>query len=115
MNPIARLIKRRRKALGLSQKELSVRLGLKHSNFLTAIETGKAEIPLGRWRDFARALETNENRVLLAAMESVKPDLLAAIATDDFIAELMRWRGRRGRKGDENANSEDDQNFDAPD
>ena len=115
MNPIARLIKRRRKTLGLSQKALADRLGLKYPNFLTAIETGKAEFPLGRWRDYARALETNENRVLLAALESVKPDLLEGIATDDFIGELMRWRGRRSRKGDENARAEDDQNFDTPD
>lgn len=47
----------RRGELALSQRELAERIGLRSTNFITMIEKGRAQVPLDRAVEIAKALE----------------------------------------------------------
>src|SRR5271157_2328965 len=52
-----RWLKQRRERLGLSQRQLSNRLGMDYYTFVSQLETGRGRIPPDRYNDWARALE----------------------------------------------------------
>ncbi len=77
----AKLIRKARKKLGLSQKQVSESLGLTTSQFVSNVELKKSPIPPERVREFCEILELNSK------------ELISAIA-DDFKAKyLTKYKG----------------------
>ena len=57
---VGRILKRLRKRMGLTQAEMSERIGYDRPQFLSNVERGTSQIPLDRARDFAEAYEADE-------------------------------------------------------
>lgn len=79
-NETANLIKRRRKALGISQGDLSKILD--HTTaFTSALERGIADIPRNKVRRYAKALEVTENTIIKAMMKQRRDSFLTRSKT----------------------------------
>ncbi|MEI6093288.1 MAG: helix-turn-helix transcriptional regulator [bacterium] len=87
-------IKRRRSALKLTQKQLSDRLGFNTYQFISNLERGVAEIPPSRVKDFAEALQIDNNEFANLVSESLKrkilkkKDLMGGVE-DPFIDKFL--------------------------
>lgn len=65
-------IKKRRKELRMTQKELSEKCGYKDHTTINAIEHGKVDLSLGRLKQIALALDTTIGKLLDLEEENEK-------------------------------------------
>lgn len=63
MERLGAMLKKARTKKGLTQKELSEKLGYTTSQFISVLERSKASIPLNRVKDFCRILDLQEINV----------------------------------------------------
>lgn len=70
------LIKKNRKKLELTQKQLAAKLGYKYGNFIGMLEKGQAIFPIERWEQFAKSLEIPSQAILKAIIEERYPRML---------------------------------------
>ena len=93
---IGRFIRRRRKELGLKQLELAHRLGLTRHNFIAILEADRAAFPMGRWKDYADALEIPRPEFLKRALEENFPEMIDYIV--GFTDKPDMDRGEQGEE-----------------
>lgn len=60
-------IKARRRELGMTQKELAKRCGYKDHTTINKMENGLVDMPLGRLRQIANALDMSFDELILGA------------------------------------------------
>ena len=73
---ISKLINKKRKVKGLSQKELAFKLGFSTSQFISNIERGLADIPVNKAVQFAKILDIDESEFLGLISERAKSKTL---------------------------------------
>ncbi len=74
-----RWLKDRRERLGLSQRQLALRVGAEYYTFISQLETGRGRIPPDRYKDWAEALEMGSPdfvRQILRYYDPITHDLL---------------------------------------
>ncbi|MDX5368505.1 MAG: helix-turn-helix domain-containing protein [Alphaproteobacteria bacterium] len=76
----ADIISMRRQELGMTQAELSNKMGFARANFISIVEAGRSKIPIERAIDFADALKMD--RVWL--IEQLLRDRFPAVAEELF-------------------------------
>ena len=69
---IAKLVKEKRKLVGLSQSVLSGILGYKNAQFISNMERGVCSVPLQKVKALIGALKCDEKEVLEAVVEDVR-------------------------------------------
>lgn len=63
-------IKARRREIGMTQKELARRCGYKDHTTINKMENGLVDMPLGRLRQIANALDMSFDELILGQQES---------------------------------------------
>ena len=66
-------LRARRSKLGLSQRELAVRVNMEYYTFISQIEAGRGRIPADRMRDWAEALEMDPKEFASKLMKYYDP------------------------------------------
>jgi transcriptional regulator with XRE-family HTH domain len=66
-------LRARRSELGLSQRELAVRVNMEYYTFISQIEAGRGRIPAERMREWAIALETDPREFAITLMKYYDP------------------------------------------
>lgn len=66
-------LRARRSKLGLSQRELAVRVNMEYYTFISQIEAGRGRIPADRMRDWAEALEMDPKEFAIKLMKYYDP------------------------------------------
>ena len=95
-------IKARRKELGLSQRELSDRVGYSNHSTITRIEAGKVDLPQSKIKQFAEALGTTPGHLMgwdaepedigaLAASVLADPNLLKLVQNYMVLSEADQY------------------------
>lgn len=90
-------IRRRRRELGISQKELAEAVGYSSRSAIANIETGASELPASRLLDLARALDTSVESLLMdiGPAGSVSADLRQRSGTRNGAIILAGGRSTR--------------------
>ena len=91
---VGNFIKKRREFLKLTQRQLSDSLGFKTSQFISNLERGIAEIPPSRVKDFAEALQMDNNEFANLVSESLKRKILKrtdmiSLEKDPFVDKFL--------------------------
>lgn len=68
-----------RERLGLSQIDLSVRLGLSFNSFVSQVETGRSRIPTASMSEWATALEIDQKEFTKNMLRYYEPSLYEVI------------------------------------
>ena len=66
-------LRARRSELGLSQRELALRVNMEYYTFISQIEAGRGRIPAERMRDWAIALEIAPREFAIKLMKYYDP------------------------------------------
>ena len=66
-------LRARRCELGLSQRELALRVNMEYYTFISQIEAGRGRIPADRMRDWANALEMDPKEFAITLMRYYDP------------------------------------------
>ena len=66
-------VRARRSELGLSQRELAVRVNMDYYTFISQIEAGRGRIPAERMRDWSIALEMDPREFAITLMKYYDP------------------------------------------
>jgi len=66
-------LRARRSELGLSQRELALRVNMEYYTFISQIEAGRGRIPADKMRDWSRALEMEPKEFALTLMKYYDP------------------------------------------
>ena len=66
-------LRARRIELGLSQRELAVRVNMEYYTFISQIEAGRGRIPAERMRDWSVALEMDPREFAITLMKYYDP------------------------------------------
>jgi len=72
-------LKRRRRAAGLTQRQLAVRLGLDYYTFISQIEGGRARVPSALYAAWAAALGVSAADFAKKMLECYDPDTYRAL------------------------------------
>lgn len=72
-----------RERMGLSQVELSMRLGLSFNSFVSQVETGRSRIPTSSMPEWAAALEVDEREFARNMLRYYEPALYEVIYGDN--------------------------------
>jgi transcriptional regulator with XRE-family HTH domain len=72
-------VRKRRLELGLSQKEVSLKLGFKHAETINLVETGEREPPLDRFPDLADALCLDRTELCRMFLKETAPKFNEAL------------------------------------
>ena len=83
MSNIGERIKKRRKELGMTQEDLSNKLGYRSKTTIAKIENGTNDIMQNRVMDFAKALQTTPAYLMGYAFSDVQNDI------SDKLQELI--------------------------
>jgi transcriptional regulator with XRE-family HTH domain len=75
-------IKKRRKEINMSRRDLAKKLGYQWPNFIGMLETGAAKFPVESWARYADALEVPRGKFLRLVLEEVFPDMLPYFRRD---------------------------------
>ena len=67
-HPCGEILRMRRNAAGLTQRQLVDRIGIKNRNFITLLESGRITLPLDRVPAIATALGLDPLQLLVHAM-----------------------------------------------
>jgi ribosome-binding protein aMBF1 (putative translation factor) len=92
------LIKKNRKKLQLTQKELAAKLGYKYGNFIGMLEKGQAIFPIERWEQFAKVLEIPAHEILRAIFEERYPRMLYVLDFHESTEHLEQEKGSKSSK-----------------
>lgn len=68
-------LRARRSELGLSQRELALRVNMEYYTFISQIEAGRGRIPAERMRDWSTALEVDPREFATTLMKYYDPYL----------------------------------------
>ena len=66
-------LRARRSELGLSQRELALRVNMEYYTFISQIEAGRGRIPAERMRDWSIALEMEPREFAITLMKYYDP------------------------------------------
>ena len=66
-------LRARRSELGLSQRELALRVNMEYYTFISQIEAGRGRIPPERMRDWSVALEMDPREFAITLMKYYDP------------------------------------------
>jgi transcriptional regulator with XRE-family HTH domain len=66
-------LRARRSELGLSQRELALRVNMEYYTFISQIEAGRGRIPAERMRDWSTALEVDPREFAITLMKYYDP------------------------------------------
>ena len=66
-------LRARRSELGLSQRELALRVNMEYYTFISQIEAGRGRIPAERMRDWSIALEIEPREFAITLMKYYDP------------------------------------------
>lgn len=66
-------LKERREAVGLSQRELAVKVGIEYYTFISQIEAGRGRVPAERYEAYANALGINPREFTLIMLSYNEP------------------------------------------
>tara|TARA_Y100000589_G_scaffold331639_1_gene386071 strand:+ start:2101 stop:2406 length:306 start_codon:yes stop_codon:yes gene_type:complete len=66
-------LRARRCQLGLSQRELALRVNMEYYTFISQIEAGRGRIPAERMRDWSAALEMDPREFAIKLMKYYDP------------------------------------------
>ena len=66
-------LRARRSELGLSQRELALRVNMEYYTFISQIEAGRGRIPAERMRDWSLALEMDPREFAITLMKYYDP------------------------------------------
>ena len=72
-------LRARRCELGLSQRELAVRVKMEYYTFVSQIEAGRGRIPPDRLRDWAIALEMDSKEFAINLMRYYDPHMYSMV------------------------------------
>ena len=67
--PLGLIIRERREARGLTQRQLARRIGIGEHNFISMLENGNDSLPVNRVSAMAAALDLDERWLMLCALE----------------------------------------------
>ena len=80
MTTVGFRIKQCRNNLGMSQRELAMKMGYSNHSTITRIEAGKVDLPQSRISQFAEALDTTP--AYLMGWEGAEPEEVGAFAAE---------------------------------
>ena len=66
-------LKKRREAIGLSQRQVAEKVGAEYYTFISQLETGRGRIPPARYVDWANALEIEPREFVYKLMRYYDP------------------------------------------
>ena len=66
-------LRARRSELGLSQRELALRVNMEYYTFISQIEAGRGRVPSDRMREWAEALEVDPKEFAIELMKYYDP------------------------------------------
>ena len=72
-------LRKQREQRGLSQREVSDRLGIDSHTFISAIESGGPALPENRWEEYAKILDIDWQEFCKNMMMYFKPDIYKAL------------------------------------
>lgn len=87
-------LRKQREQCGLSQRELSNRLGIDSHTFISAIESGGPALPEDRWEEYANILGIDWQDFCKNMIMYFKPDIYRALFGEPSKKELSQ-----GKKG----------------
>ncbi len=98
-SPIAKILSDAIEASDLTQREIAARAGFNHSNIISMLKSGETRIPLDRIPALSTALDLDQQKFLLQAIEEYHPnvhqvlvDVLGLPLSDAEIAMLGMYR-----------------------
>lgn len=78
---LSTLVKDRRKALGLTQRQVADALGIKSPDFISLVEAGTRTIAYDRCRELAAVLKVNSKDLLFMMIAENNPGVAEILAT----------------------------------
>lgn len=91
---IGERIASQRKTLGMTQRELAIKLNLPYYNFIGQLETGMATVPANLWRKLATVLMMDPIDFCLECLKVTQPDTYEAL-WGDLPVQVVVTRMRR--------------------
>lgn len=77
---LGRLLRERRRFMGLTQRAVACAAGLRNANFVCMFETGESKVPPERAAALAAALSVRAEPVIQRALLEHRPGLAALVA-----------------------------------
>lgn len=77
---LGRLLRERRRFMGLTQREVARAAGLRNANFICMLEAGESKVPPERAAALAAALSVRAEPVVRRALLEHRPGLAALVA-----------------------------------
>lgn len=76
-------LKEKREALGMSQRELAVKVGIEYYTFISQIEAGRGRVPADRYEAYAAALNVPPREFTLTMLSYNEPAIYRLLQMED--------------------------------